>query len=243
MVFYLKLLIISRKFEGFVLALFSTHINAAVVSSGFIIVPLHSSGFINVNESLGLLFIGIVSGVLPDIDSDNSKPVKYLFRFISIIIPLILLLIIDKKASLLYMILLWGLSGVILDVLFFKIILDYTKHRGIFHSIPMAILMGEIGFLLFEKVFGFSSRVATFGGFFVFYGYMIHLILDEIYSVNALGFRLKNSFGSALKLFSRDNLIGTFFVYTFIGIFWYNSDIDLSVLEKFYEIFKNIKFI
>ena len=36
---------------------------------------------------------------------------------------------------------------------------------------------------------------------FMFVGYMTHLILDEIYSVDVLNERIKSSFGSALKLF------------------------------------------
>ena len=38
-------------------------------------------------------------------------------------------------------------------------------------------------------------------GLFVLLGYIIHLILDEIYAVDFTGAHLKRSFGSALKLF------------------------------------------
>ncbi len=40
-------------------------------------------------------------------------------------------------------------------------------------------------------------------GLFVFLGFVIHLLLDEIYSVDFTGARIKKSFGTALKLFER----------------------------------------
>jgi hypothetical protein len=45
--------------------------------------------------------------------------------------------------------------------------------------------------------------VAWLAGGFVFLGYMTHLVLDEIYSVDVMGRRIKSSFGTALKIFDR----------------------------------------
>lgn len=50
---------------------------------------------------------------------------------------------------------------------------------------------------------GRDAVVAWMAGLFVFLGYIIHLTLDEIYSVDFTGARIKKSFGSALKLFER----------------------------------------
>ena len=35
----------------------------------------------------------------------------------------------------------------------------------------------------------------------MFIGYMVHLVLDEIYSVDVLGTRVKRSFGTAVKFY------------------------------------------
>ncbi len=48
---------------------------------------------------------------------------------------------------------------------------------------------------------GQGPITAWMAGLFVFIGFLIHLILDEIYAVDFSGARLKRSFGSALKLF------------------------------------------
>jgi hypothetical protein len=52
---------------------------------------------------------------------------------------------------------------------------------------------------------GREPVVAWMAGLFVFLGYIIHLVLDEIYSVDITGARIKRSFGSALKLFDRNS--------------------------------------
>jgi len=52
---------------------------------------------------------------------------------------------------------------------------------------------------------GREPVVAWMAGLFVFLGYVIHLVLDEMYSVDITGARIKRSFGSALKLFDRNS--------------------------------------
>jgi hypothetical protein len=45
-----------------------------------------------------------------------------------------------------------------------------------------------------------SAILALLSGGFVFFGGLIHLILDEIYSVDLSNIRIKRSFGTALKI-------------------------------------------
>ena len=47
------------------------------------------------------------------------------------------------------------------------------------------------------------AGVAWLGAAFMFVGYLTHLTLDEIYSVDVMDTRLKSSFGTALKFFDR----------------------------------------
>jgi hypothetical protein len=75
----------------------------------------------------------------------------------------------------------------------------YTVHRGMFHSIPAALVAGEIAFLLAS---GDDIRLRLFTGGAVTLGYLSHLVLDEIWSVEwARGLHLKSSFGTALKIY------------------------------------------
>jgi hypothetical protein len=74
----------------------------------------------------------------------------------------------------------------------------YTVHRGMFHSVPAALIAGEIAFLTFgcERI---ELRYFVAGA--VVLGFMSHLILDEIWSIDfSRGrFHLKSSFGTAIK--------------------------------------------
>jgi len=48
---------------------------------------------------------------------------------------------------------------------------------------------------------GMTAKLSWLLGGFLFIGAMVHLALDELYSVNVLGLRLKKSAGTALKFF------------------------------------------
>ena len=63
----------------------------------------------------------------------------------------------------------------------------------------------------------------------VMVGFLSHLVLDEIYSVNFNGvrFKLKASAGSAVKLFS-PSFIGTAACYLLLGALCYLAYMDVS---------------
>jgi ABC-type multidrug transport system fused ATPase/permease subunit len=74
-------------------------------------------------------------------------------------------------------------------------------HRGIFHSLLAALFFMAATAVICAYGLGLSAVVSWMAGLFVFFGFLIHLILDEVYSVDFTGARIKRSFGSALKLF------------------------------------------
>jgi hypothetical protein len=53
--------------------------------------------------------------------------------------------------------------------------------------------------IIFNRVLGRPEGVAWLAGAFMFAGYITHLTLDEIYSVDVMDTRIKASFGTALK--------------------------------------------
>ena len=101
------------------------------------------------------------------------------------------------------LVLIWICSfmGVMLLFNFFN---KLTVHRGMFHSIPAGFVFWFSFSLLFYYVFKFNYLVSWYFGMFVFLGFFTHLVLDEIYSVDLSGNRIKKSFGSALKLWNKD---------------------------------------
>lgn len=143
-----------------------------------------------------------IGGMLPDLDSDSGIPVRELFSFAGAVIPLILL----KK------LLRWGLETehvlviAILAFLFVRYGLSrlfkrVTVHRGMFHSIPAMVLAGLAIFHMYDHIDP-NLRYYMAGGIMI--GFLSHLVLDEIYAVDLMGYTIKlNQFaGSALKFFS-----------------------------------------
>ena len=142
-----------------------------------------------------------VSGMLPDIDSDSGRPLRESMAFAAAIVPMML---VDRLRMFNIPTELIVLTGGILYFLIrfggAAILRKFTVHRGMFHSIPAAVIASEVAFLLASGD-DLDMRIYKAGGVFV--GYMSHLVLDEIYSVklSARGVRIKSSLGSAVKLF------------------------------------------
>lgn len=142
-----------------------------------------------------------LGGMLPDLDSDSGVPQREMLCFVSVLIPMLML----PR----FMQLGWSpetlvfASGVIYILIRFGIgnlFRRFTKHRGMWHSIPAAIIAGLATYLI-----GLSPEISirAFKAWAVVLGFLSHLALDEIYSVDLNGRRIKvkKSFGSALKWF------------------------------------------
>lgn len=144
-----------------------------------------------------------VSGMLPDLDSDSGVPVRETSAFAAAIIPMLMVerfrqlnLSWDSMvlaAMLIYIVVRFGVTEI------FK---RYTVHRGMWHSLPAAATVTLLAFLICQCP---DIAVRMFKAGAVCAGFMSHLVLDEIYSVQRKGVRvrLKKSFGTALKLWSR----------------------------------------
>jgi hypothetical protein len=141
-----------------------------------------------------------VSGMLPDLDSDSGVPLRESLTFASACIPMLLLdrfqhygwppETIAMVGAAIYGAVRFGLGW---------LLKKYTVHRGMFHSIPAAIIAGEVAFLLCSHG---NPYVRGYKAMAVVIGFMSHLVLDEIWSVKVQGGRigLKSSSGTAVKL-------------------------------------------
>lgn len=190
------------------MANFNTHLTVATIATGLASATLLSASHIDLNTALWLWFLGAVGGLLPDIDSDNSTSLDSLFNLFSLIIVLMVLRYItgehfvEIKLSELIAIplLIYALMRYVIRVLFEKI----TVHRGSCHSLLFILLSALLTtqgtwLLSYERVVH-PDIIAWLSGGSVFMGGLIHLLLDEIYSVDLRNTRIKNSFGSAIKL-------------------------------------------
>lgn len=144
-----------------------------------------------------------VSGMLPDLDSDSGKPVREMMAFLAAVVPALMLPRFLQMG--------WGpeqialaAAGLYLAVRFgvAELFKRYTVHRGMWHSLPATATAGLLAFLI---VSGDSLEIRLFKTGAVVLGFLTHLVLDEFWSVNVRRGRLKikRSFGSALKLWTR----------------------------------------
>ena len=158
-----------------------------------------------------------VAGIMPDLDSDSGIPARETIGLAAALVPMLLFerfhemgLGIEHMVLLgapIYLVIRFGLGSVLKAV---------TVHRGMFHSIPAAIVAGLIGYLICDSGVSF---VRYYKAFAVTLGYMTHLLLDEIWSLEfGAGLpRVKKSFGTALKLFG-DEAGATLTTYCLLGL-------------------------
>lgn len=195
------------------------------------------------NQSLIILSLGIIGGILPDLDSDQSTPVQIVFKILSIFIPLLVLLIIPQRLPILNMLGIWLISTFILKILFNALFLKLTTHRGVFHTVPMGIFFSQLVVLLFFYVLNFDIRFSTIAGIFLFLGFLVHLLLDELVSLNLLGLKVKSSFGTAFKFYDKNNKTGTLLLYLSIFILHFYIPISDNIYSSIFKIFTNLRFV
>jgi hypothetical protein len=160
--------------------------------------------FFGVPLSTSVLAGGLcaVSGMLPDVDSNSGRPLQEGLAFAAAVVPMMM---VDRFQQLG-----WSPESIVLAgaalYVFVRFALGellrrYTVHRGMFHSLPAAVIFGELAFLLTSSP---DLRMRLYRAGAVVIGYVTHLVLDELYSVEWYRgrLRLKKSFGSALKMFS-----------------------------------------
>ena len=143
-----------------------------------------------------------LGGMLPDLDSPTSRPVRELFGLVAGVAPLLLagklLRWLDMPADretvtltivVMYLAIRYGGSDMVKKL---------AKHRGMLHSVPFLLIAAELVYLTYPSD-SERTKLLMAGGVAV--GVFSHLLLDEIYSVEMKGgrVRLKNSSGTALK--------------------------------------------
>jgi hypothetical protein len=143
-----------------------------------------------------------VGGLLPDLDSDSSVPVRELFGLAAALTPFLLVRRVMNQGFSMEQTLVI-LCGVYLFIRYGARALlgKLTVHRGMFHSIPAMFIAGLAVFLLYHSPFA-SVRLYLAGA--IMLGFLSHLVLDAWCTVDLMGAKLhlKKHAGSSLKFFS-----------------------------------------
>ena len=195
------------------MAEFKTHLTVTSIGSSIASTMLLASAMASPQEVLLYFTLGVVGGLLPDIDSDNSLPVRLLFTFIATVISFLVMFRQQTDNTVVELFLVWMGSFIFIKYFLFSLFTKVTVHRGIIHSIPAAVLFGFITTILLYHIFHFPEFVSWMAGLFVFGGCILHLLLDELFSLNLTGSGPKKSTGTAFKFGNAGDLKSTFFIY------------------------------
>lgn len=145
-----------------------------------------------------------ISGMLPDLDSDSGIPIREAMGFAAGIVPMLL---VDRFQALgmPYDRMVLVTAGLYFLIRFAgaSLLGRFSVHRGMFHSIPAALIFAGLAFLICGYT---EDRVRYFKAGAVFFGVMSHLLLDELYSIEWKGgiWRFKRSSGTALKVWGKN---------------------------------------
>jgi hypothetical protein len=188
------------------MANFNTHLSiASVAGTGAALVAVNVH-LIAGADMPGLIFLGALGGLLPDIDASNSRPVKLLFNVLALMGVAGVLQIFKDSYSPYPLLLI--VTGAYLFIRYglFALFNRLTVHRGVFHSVLAALFFALLMTCISYHFLHWDVLHAWLNGIFIALGFIVHLLLDELYSVDLSNARMKNSFGTALKLFSYNNM-------------------------------------
>jgi membrane-bound metal-dependent hydrolase YbcI (DUF457 family) len=216
--------------NGPVMADFKTHITTSTVLG----VAYGSAGYFLYDISLPHCIVAgtlcSVAGMFPDLDSDSGVPLRETLSFVSVLIPMLMLRRFYNfgwtpetmvfVSVLLYLGVRFGVGS-----LFRR----FTKHRGMRHSIPAAIIAGMLTYLLALSP---EFEIRAFKAWAVVLGFLSHLFLDEVYSIDLYGRRLKSSSGTAMKFFGSEAGPNFLSYAALIGLS-YLVLVDRGVVEEF----------
>jgi hypothetical protein len=165
---------------------------------------------------------GAVGSIIPDVDSDNATALDIVFLILSILSIYTLLnnFAYSRSGIEIIAIVIAGFSlCFFLRMLFERL----SVHRGAFHSLLAAAFFGLATCVFTYNINQVTPLVAWLSGSFMALGALVHLLLDEIYSVDFMNVRVKRSFGTALKLISFKHWKASLaLIIPSIALWWYS---------------------
>lgn len=185
------------------MANFTTHMAVGTVVAGTLGTLTLAADVVAPENVVNVTLACVVGSILPDIDLQKSRAGRGMFTGLAIFFSFAVLFSLVMQFSIAELWILW--LGALVGVRYglYAIFHRLSVHRGNWHSLMAGLLVSALTAIAFKYVFGRHEGVAWLAAGFMFIGYMVHLILDEIYSVDIAGHRLKASFGTALKFFDK----------------------------------------
>ena len=181
------------------MANFPTHIGIGTLASGMLATLTLAANVVGPESLVAVTAAGVLGSVLPDIDLKDSRPSRALFFGLATFFAFVALFMGAGHYSIVELWILAAGTFLFVKYVVHSIFHRLSYHRGIFHSILAAVFFALLTVIVYRYVLGRHEGVAWLAGGFMLGGYLVHLTLDEIYSVDVMDTRIKSSFGTALK--------------------------------------------
>jgi membrane-bound metal-dependent hydrolase YbcI (DUF457 family) len=148
------------------------------------------------------VLLSTLSGLLPDLDSASGVELKGFTGILGVLAALAVwakLGHVDPEPAFEYQ--LWAVvcAYVLVRHGLRKVLARLATHRGISHSLPTCAVWGALAYLHYPSG---EHSVRLLMAAAVIVGFLSHLLLDEICSVDLRGARVNKAFGTALKLWA-----------------------------------------
>ncbi len=212
---------------------YKAHFAFGVLTAACVAVAMLVISWVSLMVMPVVFLLAVIGSMLPDLDSDTGMPVRLLFGTLAVAtFGLALFYVMNNTAtSWLQQGLIAVGAGLFVYFIIGGIFKHFTEHRGVFHSIPAALVMGLVAMSV-SGLLGIGEKMALVVGLAITAGYLSHLVLDEINStVNLSGipFKPKKSLGTALKLTGGSKMMTTAIYVALVVFLVMNAD-RLSVL-------------
>lgn len=198
---------------------FKTHVSVGAATGFTVAIISYNWNLIpNAYMAIIVFFATVIGSFLPDMDSDSGLPLKIIFSVYAYFMAAITLYWMHVAGANLPLKIFVPAASWYFVLKYLKdIFMKNTSHRGIFHSVPAWIATFLIC-LFIASTTRLSLREQFVIAFAVSCGYLCHLILDELWSMNVVSeglfgtkkytwteifhrhFGKKKSFGTALDL-------------------------------------------
>lgn len=182
------------------MANFTTHIAVGTIVSGALATLTLAADVVAPENLIAVTMAGVLGSVLPDIDLKDSRPSKAMFSGLAVFFSFAVLFGAAEHFSVVELLVLW--LGTLAFVRYGAkaVFHELSYHRGIWHSVLAAAFCAATTAVVYYYLLRRPDGVAWLAAGFLFIGYMTHLVLDEIYSVDVMDVRVKSSFGTAVKI-------------------------------------------
>ena len=184
------------------MANFKMHLTVAAGASTLVAAGVLYRGLITPLDLPWFICLGTIGGLLPDIDSNNSRPLRLLFSFLSILAATLAFLNFQNQYPIQHIFIISAGAFLIVRYPLLSLFKKLTVHRGVFHSVLCACFFTLLTVYISACIFQNPLEFSWLSGLFIGFGFIVHLLLDEFYSVDLGNAQLKRSFGTAFKLFS-----------------------------------------